>query len=366
MARFYFCAKFGTFILSASYPTTMITISVCMIVKNEQAVISRCLDCVKSFADEIIIVDTGSTDDTKNIAKQYTSQVFDFLWCDDFSKARNYSFSLANCDYIMWLDADDIITKANQQKILNLKNQLQNAPIDCIMAKYVLSPNFYYYRERIVRREANFVWQEPVHEVLTPSGNIHYSDIEILHKKITQTLPKRNLKIYQKMLKNKVSLSPRARYYYARELYFNGYYKKAITQFNATIKSNIWVESKIDACVLKSQCYLNLNEREKAKKALTNSFDFDIRAKTACLLGQIWIDEKNYEVASHFFLSALTLPQIQQGWCEPDYHDYIPYLYLSICYYYLNNYPLAKKYHSLAKAIHPNYPEIAYNDKFFV
>lgn len=60
--------------------------------KNEEDVLARCLNCVKKFADEIIIVDTGSADKTKQVAKKYTDKLYDFSWCDDFSKARNFSF----------------------------------------------------------------------------------------------------------------------------------------------------------------------------------------------------------------------------------------------------------------------------------
>ncbi|TCP19985.1 glycosyl transferase family 2 [Scopulibacillus darangshiensis] len=67
----------------------MIKISLCMIVKNEEAVICRCLDSVKDLVDEINIVDTGSTDRTKEIIKQYTDRIFDFAWIDDFAAARN-------------------------------------------------------------------------------------------------------------------------------------------------------------------------------------------------------------------------------------------------------------------------------------
>lgn len=98
----------------------MAGISVCMIVKNEEEVLARCLACITSFADEIVIVDTGSTDKTKEIAASFTDDVYDFPWCDDFSKARNYSFSKATQDFIMWLDADDVILQEDQDKLVEL------------------------------------------------------------------------------------------------------------------------------------------------------------------------------------------------------------------------------------------------------
>ncbi len=87
----------------------MATISLCMIVKNEEGVLGRCLDSVKGVADEIIIADTGSSDATKETAARYTEQIFDVEWTDDFSAARNASFARASMDYCMWLDADDVM-----------------------------------------------------------------------------------------------------------------------------------------------------------------------------------------------------------------------------------------------------------------
>lgn len=87
----------------------MNTISLCMIVRNEEDVLGRCLASAADLMDEIIIVDTGSTDHTKEIAAEYTEKIYDFPWIDDFSAARNTAFSKANCDYCMWLDADDIL-----------------------------------------------------------------------------------------------------------------------------------------------------------------------------------------------------------------------------------------------------------------
>lgn len=81
-----------------------------MIVKNEEKNLKSCLSKVIDFMDEVIIIDTGSTDDTKTIALGFTDKIYDFKWCNDFSKARNFSISKASNDWILVLDADEFIT----------------------------------------------------------------------------------------------------------------------------------------------------------------------------------------------------------------------------------------------------------------
>ena len=77
----------------------MVSISLCMIVKNEEDVLSRCLESVSGLVDEIIIVDTGSTDRTQETAACFTDKIFAFPWQDDFAAARNEAFSHASMDY---------------------------------------------------------------------------------------------------------------------------------------------------------------------------------------------------------------------------------------------------------------------------
>jgi glycosyltransferase involved in cell wall biosynthesis len=97
------------------------TISVCMIAKNEEENIKNSLECARKFADEIIVVDTGSEDATPEIARSMGAKVYFFPWCDDFSAARNESLKYATCDWILWLDADDIIDDVNIERIKELK-----------------------------------------------------------------------------------------------------------------------------------------------------------------------------------------------------------------------------------------------------
>ena len=99
----------------------MITISLCMIVKNEERILKRCLDSVRDLVDEIIIVDTGSTDATKWIAAGYTDKIYDFTLNDDFSAARNFAFSKATKEYIYSADADEVLSEENRRRFRLLK-----------------------------------------------------------------------------------------------------------------------------------------------------------------------------------------------------------------------------------------------------
>ncbi len=94
-----------------------------MIVKNEGHHLSDCLQPIQSVVDEIVLVDTGSTDGTKEIAKAFGAKVFDFPWCDDFSAARNESIRQATGDYILWLDADDRMEAEEVKKLGQLKTR---------------------------------------------------------------------------------------------------------------------------------------------------------------------------------------------------------------------------------------------------
>ena len=153
------------------------SLSVCMIVKDEAATLRRALECAFSVADEVIVVDTGSNDGSADIARSMGAKVYSYEWQNDFSAARNYSFSLASCEYAMWLDADDVICEKDAGEIRAIA---ERGGFDVAMLRYISGP-LLYYRERIVRCGAGFVWQGIVHEAIVPRGNIIYSAAAVLH-----------------------------------------------------------------------------------------------------------------------------------------------------------------------------------------
>lgn len=205
----------------------MITISLCMIVKNEEKVLKRCLDSVQGLVDEMIIVDTGSTDRTKELAKQYTDKIYDFTWIGDFSAARNFAFSKATCDYIYSADADEVIDQENQEKFRVLKEVLMEE-VEIVQMYYgnqLAFGTIYNFdkelRPKLFKRVRHFEWIEPIHETIRLMPVVFDSDIVITHLP-EESHTDRDLKAFQNQIQKGNLLSDRLRNLYAKELFVSG------------------------------------------------------------------------------------------------------------------------------------------------
>jgi len=354
----------------------MISISLAMIVKNEEKTIERCLNSVAHIMDEIIIVDTGSTDKTKELCKKYTDKVYDFEWIDDFSAARNYSYSLATKDYIMWLDADDILLPEEAEKLQELKASLSK-DIDIVMMKYATGVDingnisFSYYRERLSKREKDYLWKEPVHEYLNSFGKIYNSDITIIHAKPYEVKrdTDRNIRIYENLIRQGIPLSARGQYYYARELKDHGRYEEAIEWFVRFLDSGKgWVEDNINACNELGKCYLLINKPGEALKTFYRSFLYNLpRAEICCQIAYYYQSIKDYKKAAFWFEFALTLPKPEGSWgfYQPDFWDYIPLIECAVCYDHLGEYEKAAEYNNRALSVRPDSLAALRNQEYF-
>lgn len=352
----------------------MISISLCMIVKDEEDILARCLSSVKDIVDEIIIIDTGSTDNTKAIAHSFTDKVFDIKWVNDFSLARNYSFSKATKDYILLLDADDVILEEDRIKFKKLKQTL-DSNIDVIMMKYNVGFDengeitLSYFRERLSKRINSYIWREPVHEYLEIWGNIINSDVCITHKKKCDSVQDRNLVIYENFISSGNDLSLRGIYYYARELFYNGKYNQAIEYFNKFLDNEGgWVEDKIGSCYNLSLCYENLNDKKNILKILLRSFEYDTpRAEICCQLGYYYFNLADYNKAIFWYKLATQLekPMDNWGFILHDCWGYLPNIQLCICYDRLGNINVASKYNDIAGEYKPKDSAVKYNKNYF-
>lgn len=205
----------------------MVSITLCMIVKNEEKILGRCLSCLYDLMDEIIIVDTGSADRTKEIAAEYTDKIFDFHWVDDFAAARNFAFSKASGDYIYSADADEVLDETNRRRFRLLKeNLLPDIEIVqmyyCNQRKFASVYNYdREYRPKLFKRIRTFTWVDPIHETIRTEPLVFDSEVEIIHEQ-EEGHAGRDLAAFERICEKGGRLSGRLLDLYARELFIAG------------------------------------------------------------------------------------------------------------------------------------------------
>ncbi len=347
-------------------------ISLCMIVKDEEKVLPRCLESVKGLVDEITIADTGSSDRTKEIAARYGAQLYDFPWTDDFSAARNFAFHRAHGDYLMWLDADDVIPKESAALFPKLKRLLEEERPDAVMCPYDTAfegarPTCTFMRERFLRREANPVWLGRVHECIAPHGKILQSDFRVSHLGSDKQKGARNLHIYQKWAAE-TPLHGRDLFYYGRELYYNKLYMEAIAVLNEFLENDGWYVNKIEACRILCQTYYYAKDKKMAYIALFRSFLYgEPRAFILCAIGKLFKEDGKWREAIFWYESALRCCDhtAEGDFEDPNCRGITPLLELTCCYYAIKDVRKAYEYHKKAEALAPAHPSVIYNRQFF-
>ena len=163
-------------------------LSVCIIAKNEEKNIRRCLESLKSYNFEIVVVDTGSTDDTEKIAQQYTDRVYHFQWKNNFSSARNFAISKSTKTYVMSIDCDECIDYIDVKKLQNLlaerKKQVGRIKIRNHLTKSGTGQENTEWINRIFSKEL-FHYEGCIHEQVTAMNGEEYetyqAPVVILH-----------------------------------------------------------------------------------------------------------------------------------------------------------------------------------------
>ena len=291
----------------------MITISLCMIVKNEEAVLDRCLSSIADLMDEIIVVDTGSTDDTKEIAAKYTDKIYDFPWNDDFSAARNFSFSKATMDYIYTADADEVLDVANHRRFGFLKYSML-PEIEIVQMKYITQDEYNTvmniqneYRPKLYKRLREFHWIDPIHETVQTEPLVYDSEVEILH--LPQSLhSKRDFRVFLHAYAAGHALSAKLHRMYAKELFISGT-AEDFSDARAVFEQSLLQNEADSELVQEALCVLCRCAR--TQQEIPAFFKYAVRAvayapcsEICCELGDYFYGQKDYEEAIRWYHCA--------------------------------------------------------------
>jgi predicted SAM-dependent methyltransferase len=332
------------------------TLSLAMIVRDSSSFLEKCLTSCHDLFDEIVIIDTGSKDSTKEIAYKYTDKVFDFEWIDDFAAARNYSFSKCTSDFICWLDDDDVILTKDKEKFKNL--DLSDKEI--VILKYEYSHDEFgvvecsLERERIVKRSLGLVWQKAIHEYLPLNGKVSREDISIHHFK-KHGSSERNLRILEKIVEK--DTDPRNFYYLGKEYADFGKTEEAITALEKFVSMNAWWEDIFLAYQVIAKCYLSLKNENKFFENIFKSIQMEPRrAEPYYELGEFYANKSDWSRAIHYFEECLNVKRASElmSTYYPQYYTWKPALQLVICYNNIGNVQKAYEYNELFLKFRPN------------
>jgi len=320
------------------------TISLALIIRDVEKTLERCLEGFSQCVDEIVIVDTGSVDNSVEIAKKYTDKIFHFKWIDDFSAARNYSFDQCTKSFVYWNDGDDYILPDDIRKI----KELDLTDWDMVVMDYIYAQDEFgndksvVPRERIIRRSLGLKWQNEIHEVIWLQGRIKRTHIRTYHQKQHGT-SERNLAILERIVeKNPCS---RNLYYLGKEYYDLGRTDGAIEYLEKFVEcpDAFWEDVYKSYCKL-AMCYLHKKDEDKFKRHLFDSIRMEDRqAEPYYFLALFYMnkalasgnsDRSLWDRAIQWFelCSRLEHPGDLLGSYLPEYYTWLPNINLCICY----------------------------------
>jgi len=361
----------------------MSTISVCMIVKNEEDCIEKCVKSLQSFADEICIYDTGSTDDTVKICKKLDKvKIIKGEWRNDFAWARNQSFQMATGDYLMWVDADDIVDEKSQEFLQRFKeNDLAKYDLVYMMYRYNVTPEntdtLHFYRGRIARRILYPTWNGRIHETMHITATSAYTetyvpmDIAYISHYKHKDQKTRNLDIFRDMDAKNEIYRGRDWFYYGNECRDNKLYDEAIDKYRKCVETpNTWVIEQLNSYLCMAILYQTVkHDQDNALKcAMLGATCTAIpRADICCIIGDIYKSRKNWIWAKFWYERAVdnVSEKLDATFLDPSCYTWKPRLNLCVCEYNLGNFEAAERYNDEVLQIVPDNVDAINNKKVF-
>ncbi len=263
------------------------SLSVAIICRNSSDVIERCLESVKD-ADEIVVVDTGSFDNTIEIAKRYTDKVYEYWGCNEggkkdglfmsFADARNKALEYCTMTHIFSIDADEVLEQGMDEM---KKFEGISLAVRCISA----TTGEEHYQPRCYINHEKVKWFGAAHNYLkVPTGE--KSDVVITYysNKQKKNDPDRTMRILERWVKNNPDDCAREMYYLAKEYFNRSWYEKAIKTFSDYINISEFDAEKADACVYLSRCYFAIDKYNEAVNACLSAININPAFKEALIL----------------------------------------------------------------------------------
>lgn len=256
-----------------------------MVVKNEQKILGRCLESVKE-ADEIVILDTGSTDKTAKIAKPYTNGKYiagKFKWNDNFAEARNECLKYCTGDFILTIDADEVLEPGGIEKIKKLLPRISKDTLAVDFHTISEGSGTLHYSPRLYRRSKKVFWKGAIHNYLSVTADT-LCDVKLYYgySEAHKDDPDRAFRILKKEIEKNPKLV-REKFYFAREYTYRRDWIKSLYWYQEYLKVAYWGPEMAEAWLGASHCYNNLGKNDEAKNTCLQAIKINADFRDALL-----------------------------------------------------------------------------------
>lgn len=336
-------------------------LSICIIAKNEEKNIKRCLQALAGYDFEIVVVDTGSTDATKEIAYLYTNNVYDFTWCDDFAAAKNFAISKAGGEFVMVLDCDEYLEYFDAEKLEELlrlhpekvgrilrKNKLGETEGEEEVREYInriFSKKLFYYEGRIHEQVVSCAGES--YEMYEAPVSVIHSGY-ILNKEERKNKTERNISMLLRELElitaeKKVEQIPYILYQLGKSYYMARDYEEACSFFarGLSYDLNPKLEYVIDMVETYGYALINSGQAEMALFFENIYKEFGQTADFQFLMGLIYMNNARFEDAVNEFLKATTHKECR----NVGVNSFSAFYNIGVIYECLEQWERAKEYY---------------------
>ena len=316
--------------------------SLSMIVKDEEETLARVLADASAFCDELVVCDTGSTDRTREIAREAGATVVEFAWIDDFGAARNACLDACTGEWVVWLDADDRVQPEVQRAFSDVIRGLGN-DVDALITPYHRAFNeqgevtFVVLRERVWRRSSGVRWEGAIHEVMDFTGHpVRQDDRLVVEHHKTAEQHSRDVDRNLRILDNHYAAGDRTArtlFYRANELRDHDRHADAVAAYDEYLAAEAPDWERYDALLSRGRMLAALERPGEARASALTAVNLEPgRPEAWMVAGMTFYEAEDWERGAPFFAAATrcrTRPSL--GFTTERDYTWAPWDYLAVC-----------------------------------
>jgi glycosyltransferase involved in cell wall biosynthesis/ubiquinone/menaquinone biosynthesis C-methylase UbiE len=346
-------------------------LSIVLIVKNEEELLPTCLDSLKGLWDELVIVDTGSSDKTIEIAKSYGARMGHFPWCDDFAAARNYAEGLCFGEYLYWQDADEILLEGHEaiRQIVSEGKQDGIAPFMIFSRDKNGNPATTYARQELLHKNTKeWSWHGAAHNWLNGTGRIEHKDIVVEHLSRPSGDRPNHADMFDALRSDleKETLTERTLFYLARQHFYKKHWHECLGLVALLLQIPPgWPIQRSRACLMAADCWRALGDEKSAWQAALKSLaEFAGWAEPYFWLGKTARAQKRYEEAIGWLLASTAFSP-STYFVDQTIYDWYRWDELALACHKAGRNKEALKYGGIALAARPDSERLKVNMEYY-